>query len=648
MIFNNGYYNALDRGYYGNQEPVNLDAPKPVYEMTSKLGPQELGTTTHPMQNTLQSLVAKIRSGAGKIEFSFIGQGKTNSQQPGPEAFGSRERQDMKDLVTINKIRTSTHASVHGGGLGGLHGGEGAGFRRDVQQNTLKEIEKAIHFAAEATNGGAVVFHTGEWQRPLSELKEKTGEQLFKSYQKEDEDATVYFADNRTGRLVSGVSKDQDLYEPEFETKKVNGEEYYVDVRGNLIPKDAPVERLFDRVPKWDAEHTNFKIRKKKWADFEKDAEEWNRNHADEKPKSPGEMFLLTRLQNQILQAKGNSLYHAQRYEHHKEVRDRALDALKFYENLERDIPEDEKWKIMKQKGFAELIPPKSVMPTEYLKEIIKSEEDSMRHVHEASSAADAQAKEVEESLKYIKPIKDVGLPRTYETIARAAMTAMKYTEKNKDKLDEAIYVAPENFMPQQFGSHPDEIREIIKGSRQEMVKRLMHEGMDKTSAEEKAKTHIKATIDIGHFNLWRSHFEPKDGESIEDRDKRFNTWVIEQTSKLAKEGIIGHVHLTDNFGYDDEHITPGQGNAPIKEFIAEMEKAGLNDFIIEPGSFNGDTSMHETWNMLNSSVYQFERLPGFSGFHEKHFGYHAPPNYIVGAYAPSNEWKLWSEVPLE
>jgi cell division protein FtsW (lipid II flippase) len=28
--------------------------------------------------------------------------------------------------------------------------------------------------------------------------------------------------------------------------------------------------------------------------------------------------------------------------------------------------------------------------------------------------------------------------------------------------------------------------------------------------------------------------------------------------------------------------------------------------------------------------------------------GYRAPPNYIVGGYAPSNEWKLWSEVPLE
>ena len=34
--------------------------------------------------------------------------------------------------------------------------------------------------------------------------------------------------------------------------------------------------------------------------------------------------------------------------------------------------------------------------------------------------------------------------------------------------------------------------------------------------------------------------------------------------------------------------------------------------------------------------------------FHQAHFGYGAPSNYIVGAYAPSNEWKLWSEVPFE
>ncbi len=41
-------------------------------------------------------------------------------------------------------------------------------------------------------------------------------------------------------------------------------------------------------------------------------------------------------------------------------------------------------------------------------------------------------------------------------------------------------------------------------------------------------------------------------------------------------------------------------------------------------------------------------RPSNFSNIRMGHFGYAAPANYIVGAYAPSAEWKIWSEVPLE
>jgi len=668
MIFNDGYYSAMDRNYYGTitggmGEPINLDEGKPLYNLDapkeqkkpeSKLGPKQIGTGTNPMGNTLQSLVAQIRSGAGKIEFEFIGQGKTNSQQPGPEAFGAKERQDMRDIVELNKIRTSTHASVHGESLGGLQGGEGgSGFRKQAQHKVLKEIEKAIHFAGEATRGGAVVFHTGEFPRPIVDLKDKTGAK-FKGYEGEEKEGIVYFVDERTGDLVSSVRKDQHVFEPVFKTEKRNGKEYWVDVQGNLIDKETTdPEQLFNRVPEWNPKKTNFKVVKRDWDYFQRLAEEKNKNVSKEKKVTPGQLYLITQLQNKILQLKGNSLYHARAYEEHLYEKKKLMEALKFYENLDKSLPEDEKWKIMvdRHPRFASMAGQFTTKdrenPVDVIKRELKNVNDSMRHIHESSASADAQAKEEEERLRYIKPIEDVGVKRAWDTLASAGLTAMEHTKKNKDKLAEPIFIAPENFMPNQYGSHPDEIRELVLGARKEMKQKLVRKGYSKKDADDLSKKHIKATLDIGHMNLWRQHFERKEGESIEDRDKRFNKWMLSETKKLAKEGIVGHVHLTDNFGYDDEHLTPGQGNVPMKEFIKQMEKEGIDDFIAEPGSFNVETSMHDTWALVNGPVYSFAR-PGFASMRHSHFGYNAPPNYIVGGYSPSNEWKLWSEVPLE
>ena len=179
------------------------------------------------------------------------------------------------------------------------------------------------------------------------------------------------------------------------------------------------------------------------------------------------------------------------------------------------------------------------------------------------------------------------------------------------------------------------------------MQQQLEKEGYSDEEAKRKAKEHIKATIDIGHFNMWRQHFVAE-GKSPAERDKEFNKWLLKQTEKLAKDGILGHVHLTDNFGYDDEHLTPGQGNVPMKDFIKKMEEAGLKDFIVEAGSYNATTTLPDTWGLMGSPIYSTGRMPTFRSMHEQHFGYHNASTYIVGAYAPSNEWRLWSEVPLE
>jgi hypothetical protein len=395
-------------------------------------------------------------------------------------------------------------------------------------------------------------------------------------------------------------------------------------------------------VPVWNKEETNFVVEEKKYEDFEKEAKKYN--------VAPEVLFMKSQIANQVLQAKGQSLYHAKEYAMYKEHRDAYKKALDFYEKLDKNTPEDEKWRLMTQEGFerADLVPPKNVPIKDYLAQKLKHVEDSMRYIHETSASADAQAKQAEERMNRISTLQDFGLSKTRETIAEAGMNAMLYSQKNKKDLKAPIYIAPENFMPEMYGSQPDEIRKIITESRSEMTRILIKQkGYGESEAKKLAETHIKGTLDTGHFNMWRKYFQAKEGESPEKAEKRFEKWYLDETEKLAKEGIIGHVHLSDNFGYDDEHITPGQGNVPMKEFIKRMEQAGLKDFIVERGGDNPDAMWHFLSDM-GSPVYSLGRRMNMGNVRHGHFGYNAPPNYIVGAYSPSNEFRLWSEVPLE
>ncbi len=168
---------------------------------------------------------------------------------------------------------------------------------------------------------------------------------------------------------------------------------------------------------------------------------------------------------------------------------------------------------------------------------------------------------------------------------------------------------------------------------------------ISKEDAMEVAKTHIKGTLDIGHLNNFREHFRNDKGQFNE---KDFQKWMLSQTERLVKGGYVGHVHLSDNFGFDDEHLTPGQGNVPMKEFLAQMEKLGMKDMIVEPGSFNPTSAMLDTLSYVNSPVYGVSRQMRFKNMREQHFGYNAPGFFIAGAYAPSNDWKPWTDIPLE
>ncbi len=678
MVFNTEYYTTLDRGYYSTpamidakEKGIYADFPEPKEQITN-LTALDIGSSEADIGGgtPLQKLQAAIRAGSAKVEFTFFGSGKSGGQQHTPESVGRLEREQIQEMAKLNQVKFSTHVTPNG--VMGVAGMSREGFEEQKRQEAVREINKAIEFAADASTGGAVVFHTGEWQRPLTDVKGN-----FKAFSDEDKTAPVMVVDRITGD-IQGFKRDQSVFEPQFLTaadlerergikivgrKDKNGllveKGDWVDIDGNSIKKEwlldpNKAERLFERVPKWNKEKTNFYVQERRFDDYVKEAKELKEKGIDITPEV---LFMKSQIANSVLEAKGASLYHAQQYEDLKKERDALMENLAFVEKLEKATPPEERWKLIENipLGRAQGIGTKysaseQKMPSELIKDTIKDVTNRMRHIHEASASYDARAQQALEKMNRVTTLEDYGLKKSTETIAEAGMNAMYYSEKNKKKIQESIYIAPESWLPQMYGSHPDEIRNLINKSRDEMKRMLMQKGYSRDEAESKAKEHIRATVDTGHFNQWRKYWQAKPGEDPEKAEKRFEKWYLDEMEKLAKEGIIGHVHLTDNFGYDDEHLTPGQGNVPMKEFMKRMEKAGLKDFIVERGGDN-PYALQETLAEFGSPIHALStrgRRFNFSNMRNAHFGYAAPANYIVGAYAPSNEWKLWSEVPLE
>jgi len=244
-------------------------------------------------------------------------------------------------------------------------------------------------------------------------------------------------------------------------------------------------------------------------------------------------------------------------------------------------------------------------------------------------------------------------LKRSIESYADAGIYTMM--ESQKKDLEKPLFIALENIYPEQYGSHPDELRHLIHKSRERMAGRLLEMGFSEEEAKKEAEEHIKATLDIGHLNIWKKYFTGSEEE--------FKQWILNETEKLAQERIIGNIHLSDNFGYEDSHLSSGQGSAPIKEIIQILKKhGGYEGIIAEPGAdaitdlsdFHG---LMKTWRNFRSPVYSLYAPQRFiprveynnwSDIQYGYFGQASRPLSIQEPYSPSEDWSLWSEVEVE
>ena len=192
------------------------------------------------------------------------------------------------------------------------------------------------------------------------------------------------------------------------------------------------------------------------------------------------------------------------------------------------------------------------------------------------------------------------------------------------------------------------------------LVPNKHYQGMNKKDAEEVANRHIKATFDTQHLGMWWNHFQPKPGETRQKRRERFKGWFKDQVKEMVDKDIIGHVHAVDALGGGHHHLPLGQGDLPAKWALEYMKKKGFKGTMVseaheEESRFGAGRQLTATWRHLGTNITGSYGAPApgggsgnWSDIQYSYFKQMQNPYFIFGAYSPSNDWQLWSQIPME
>ncbi len=561
-------------------------------------------------------------------------------------------------------------------------------------------------------SGVPIVVHTGEYSRPISMAESPPSEPgtinidgetgikrgPFEQFRDESKQIPIYVVDEKTGSMHQVLKTNENVPVPEWKTakedfsyfdKRLNREVQvkkgdYLNVNDNLAL--SPEERIPEFVDE-NGKSGDIKVRMMNLNQLDKERKhffEWMGRVVDitknSDIKDDGTKGYLQRIEQDyeklkkehpllfifkesrlgdVRQSEGMGRYYAHGIDKIKEKIDKINKVLEGYEGLKGKIGE-EKFnehftELMRDPDVAGLLPPDRKNIIEVLSERKKQLEKEYLHMSETASSYFQRAQQLKEQLDRIKPVDEFGQKRSSRGLAEAGLYA--YRETVAKKLKKPIYIAPENVFPEMgYGSHPEELIKIVKDSRNELKERLKQEyKMKESEAEKIAKDHIKATLDTQHLGMWMRYFNPegKKFRNEEERIKEFNEWYKKQIQKLAEEGVLGHVHLVDSFGRAHSHLPAGQGGMPLKEAIEILKKNKVNFDIISEGHDEGPArQLTKVWEKFDVPIgirgAGYKPATSWTNIEHSYFDKISGPNYIVGGYAPTQEWKFWSELPLE
>ncbi len=705
--FGSGYFMPMDREYEHKGQHLHGHGPESgsTNDVGVSIGDLGMSLGLGPVPN-VQAIKAKLYAGGKKLEFVFTGAGKGGGQGQTPEMYGKKQRKALEEISTANRVDFTTHATV---GVYGLAGQDQQGnFSKTSKNFSVNEIKRAIEFAADVAHGGPVVVHTGEFHRPIidAEWNEEEGDKWkgkFRTYEDEEGRTSWRVVDMRSGGAIAEARKNKKVsrpvwkkYEPGDEFWKEHGGNDYVDKDGNRVSPGDFIDysgRRLDRarrIPIFNKEKGHFEVKQLGWDDLKNEADgmtnearqfwEQNQNapdsvweaspwkrfqqakNADEVKIRPEEAYIIATLETNAANSRGWSFQYSGNYDEYIETIKKLEKAKELYQKVKETTDPEEHWKLKQEaQRLSRFIPPEAKDPVDLIQDEIKELKRRIYQAQEAASSQWSQAEEAMETIKHVQSAETYALQEAFDAYARSAVFAYDHTEKlrKEGKLTKPLFLAMENLFPEAYGAHPDELIKLVKGGRERMVEILTKErGISEVEARKKAEEHINTTMDTGHLNMWRKHWVRDSKKSIQENDEEFNKWMLEKLGQMVDQKMIGHVHIDDNYGYHDDHLAPGEGNAPIKDMIELLKKRGYKgSLIVEPGAdyttdISGFHSVMKTWRLFGNQVYGTGSGVGprrtWNEVGYGFFGQNQPPYFTFGAYVPSEDWTLWSGVPLE
>ncbi len=695
-----GHHCGQDHGTGGSTNDLGIKAGD--FGMSFLMG---LGSTS-----TVPGILAKIRTGAKTLELGLGNRPGGKGGQGGHSAgmYGEKQRTALRESAKANRVDFTLHTSV---GVQGLAGQGQQGFSRETKEMSVQEIKRALEFAADVGQGGPVVVHTGEYQRPMKSSKwnEKEGKWKgkFEWYDNEGDRGSYQVVDTRTGQVIQEAKRGKTISRPVWKRFQSGDEQWdknsgrsYTDKNGNTVREGDYIDywgnkvSRGERVPVWDEANQTFEIQQLTWDKLGEEAKDltneardfWKNNRnaskdvwensrwrrfqdaksVDEVEVYEEEAHVISALETNAASSRAFAQQYVQDFNENIELLEKMKKAREIYQQIQDATSEEEKWRLKKQipvdrHGF---IPADEKYPVELIDQDIKRIQGRIRQARDSAAGQQSQAQDQLETLKHIQSAQTYALKEAYDSYARGGVYAWEKSREleRKGKLKKNLNLAMENLFPEAYGAHPDEIIDLVQKSRNRMKEIMVQRGHNAQEAEKAAKQSLSMTFDTGHMNMWRKYWKGDDKKTPEQNNKEFDQWALEMTGKMVKAGVIGHVHLDDNYGYQDEHLAPGEGNTPIREMVKILKENGYDgELIVEPGAdFTTDNggfqSVMKTWQHFDTPIMgtgnSYARSTGkgkkWGNIQYGHFGQNAPPYFTFGAYSPSEDWTLWTGVPLE
>ena len=535
-----------------------------------------IGTRQSP--DLLQGVQSLSNSGIKYIEITAPKAGQSASI---PQTFGAithQERTAVREKGKLDGILYCTHSTIAVRNLSGQE--QNGTFSETSRAEMIRENTRAIIFGSDVAKGGAVTIHLTDYLRSIFNLPYEPG--WFKLSPDEKYETDYYLANRKTGEVIKAFGEMDEIEIP-VQARNEKGELIWF-----LDNDNRPLNiKTFNQgipIPAVDS-HGIAQVRRMSF--------HYYRKLPENKDISAGKAALKLFRQLRLLNIGLSLLPIMEREE--IAIRNRARlkklkDARDYYKKIIKSIPHGDRWR------YDRLVPDaldalglgiagdiESALTL--LDREINKVQIEIALAGEASASARQKARDLLQLLDDLCPMQDLALERSIKSYVQLACLAM---ERSSDP-NNPLFISLEPISPEFYGSHPQEIKQLVYLCRKKMSLELQEKGHSKSQSDELAAKHIKITLDIGHLALWWRYFSAYPHLKQEERLTIFNQWIIQQCRDLLRSGLVGHVHWSNNDGYADEHNILGGGILPYKQIAQVFEEEGYQGIIILETQSNGD-----------------------------------------------------------